>query len=292
MNNTVGLFLMNRKGFLVLESLVRNGRNELISFVESRKDKDVVKDYFEEIKQLCIENNICFYDNSNVNLKLNDTVWKIAVGWRWLIKDINKLIIIHDSLLPKYRGFAPLVNALINGEKTIGVTALIASESYDRGDILLQESMNVYYPVKIKVIIEKISDLYIKCINNLLDIIISGKKLTRVKQDESKATYSIWRDSEDYFIDWSWPADKIKRFVDAVGFPYQGAMSRLEENVITIEECEVIEEFKAEIQHPGKVVFFENEMPVVICGEKALRINKMTLDNQDYKMTKLKSRFR
>ena len=243
MNKTIGLFLMNRKGFLVLESLVKNNRKKLISFVQSRKD-------------------------------------------------INKLIIIHDSLLPRYRGFAPLVNALINGEKTLGVTALIASESYDRGDILMQESINVHYPVKINVIIEKVAELYIKCVKNLLDLIISGKKLQPVKQNESNATYSIWRDSEDYFIDWSWPADKIKRFVDAVGFPYQGAVTWLEDKLIKVQDCDVIDDFKAETIHPGKVVFFENEMPVVICGEKALRINKMTLDNQDYRITRLKSRFR
>jgi methionyl-tRNA formyltransferase len=53
----------------------------------------------------------------------------------------------HDSLLPKYRGFAPLPNALINGEREVGVTALFASEEYDMGDIVCQRRLAVEYPM-------------------------------------------------------------------------------------------------------------------------------------------------
>ena len=49
--------------------------------------------------------------------------------------------------MPKYRGFAPLVNSLVNGEKIIGVTALFASEEYDNGDIIMQSSVDITYPI-------------------------------------------------------------------------------------------------------------------------------------------------
>jgi methionyl-tRNA formyltransferase len=52
--------------------------------------------------------------------------FNIAISWRWMLK-VSNLIVIHDSLLPKYRGFSPLVNMLINGEDTLGVTVLFAT---------------------------------------------------------------------------------------------------------------------------------------------------------------------
>ena len=54
------------------------------------------------------------------------------------------MIIFHDSLLPKYRGFAPLVNSLINQEKEIGVTAIKASQNYDEGDTVTDNIGNDY----------------------------------------------------------------------------------------------------------------------------------------------------
>jgi methionyl-tRNA formyltransferase len=291
MKNIVGLLLMNRKGFLVLESLIKGTHKESIAFVECRRDKNVEQDYFNEIRHLCIINKIPFFDKNSDNTVIKKDLWKIAIGWRWLIRDADKLIIIHDSLLPKYRGFTPIVNALINGEKEIGITALIASESYDRGDIILQQRMPVEYPARIFNIIEKISGLYISCTQTLLDKMIKESSFKTIKQDESEATYSVWRDDQDYFIDWSWPTDKIKRFVDAVGFPYKGAQTTLNDEIISILNCEPIPDFKAEIIHPGKVIYFDNNKPVVLCGDGAIRIDEMKFGQDYFELTKLKSRF-
>ena len=73
----------------------------------------------------------------------------MAVSWRWMIKHPkNKLIVFHDSILPKYRGFAPLVNMLINGEKEIGVSAIFGADEYDSE--IISEKTTISYPIKIQ----------------------------------------------------------------------------------------------------------------------------------------------
>ena len=79
----------------------------------------------------------------------------LAVGWKWLIKEKYKqILVIHDSLLPKYRGFNPLVTALMNKDKIIGSTLINAEEEYDSGDIIIQESFKVSYPISVEKAIE------------------------------------------------------------------------------------------------------------------------------------------
>ena len=67
----------------------------------------------------------------------------------------------HDSLLPKYRGFAPLVKGLICGETRFGVTALFGASQYDAGDILFQASVGITYPIAISDLITRVADCYV-----------------------------------------------------------------------------------------------------------------------------------
>lgn len=291
MNKAIGLFLMNQKGYLVLEEIINRKFAKYISFVECRRDQNIEKDYYNEIQGLCIRNKILFYSSRNKNDLIRCPNWFLAIGWRWMIRDIENLIIIHDSLLPKYRGFAPVVNALINGEKYIGVTALIAESEFDRGDIILQYKIEIIYPAKINNVIGEISKLYVRCAVEIFQQILQDKKPILYQQDESEATYSVWRDRDDYFIDWNWPADKIERFVNAVGYPYAGAKATIDGVTVTIEECKQLKNINLEIIHPGKIIFFDDCKPVVICGQGAIIISKLICDNKEIQITKLKSKF-
>ena len=77
--------------------------------------------------------------------------------------------------MPKYRGFAPVINSLINGEKKVGVTALYANSDYDKGDIIFQESLKLNYPAKIKNVIKDLIPLYIKLMNKIVYSVKKGK---------------------------------------------------------------------------------------------------------------------
>jgi methionyl-tRNA formyltransferase len=264
------LFLMTQKGLAVLEALTAHFP-ALVECVVGSRDASIEKDYYEEIKGLCAQANVPFRDRKEaVEIR---TRYAIAISWRWIIKaGAAELIVLHDSLLPRYRGFNPLVSALINGDDRIGVTALFATEEYDRGLVIGQASTPVTYPLRIQRAIDLVALNYADLVLQVAKTIAAGGELEARPQDESQATYSLWRDEEDYFIDWASSAERIKRLVDAVGYPYKGAATRLDGRVIRVRDCEVVEDVRIENRAPGKVIFVANSLPVVVCGSGLLRI--------------------
>ena len=151
----LALFLATEKGYTCLESLIASGRAANIGFVVSFSEENVIHTWNEDIKALCVSNNIKYFDWRNVKDSLciviteNNITSAIAVSWRYMLPlDINNflrvsLIVFHDSLLPRYRGFAPTPTAIINGENVIGVTALFAASGVDDGDIILQREIKI-----------------------------------------------------------------------------------------------------------------------------------------------------
>ena len=97
------------------------------------------------------------------------------------------IINIHASLLPKYRGAAPIQWAIINGEKKTGVTIMQTAHGVDTGDIILQEEIGIGAKETSAMLFERLSVLGAECVVKALELIESGKA-TFTKQDESKAT--------------------------------------------------------------------------------------------------------
>ena len=210
-----------------------------------------------------------------------DSAYSIAIAWRWLIpiEANNTLIILHDSLLPKYRGFAPLVNMLINHEPRIGVTALYANEEFDRGDIICQKSICVKHPIRIEEAIEKVSKLYAEIIVDIFVSLSKGNLITATKQEESEATYSLWRDEKDYYIDWNRDAEYIQQFVYSLGYPFKGAATIINGETHRVLDCEVVDDITIENRCAGKVMFMRNGQPVIVCGKGMIKITKMEDEN-------------
>lgn len=210
---------------------------------------------------------------SRLNDFSDETAFSITVSWRWLInKTVGKLIVLHDSLLPKYRGFNPLVTYLINGEKEIGVTAIFSSENYDEGDVIGQSSRKINYPIKIKEAIDLISECYVDILLEITNKISKNEPILATKQDAHKATYSLWRDDNDYFIDWNRNSHYIKRFVDASGYPYKCACTSIDNHIIRVKDIEVVRDVVIENRAPGKIIFLKDGLPVVVCGSGLIKI--------------------
>lgn len=260
--------MLGLKGLYVIRAIDEKTR-PLIGDVVIGLDNAVKEDYSKLIAAECMRMGIRFsYKN---DCEPNAHNYSIAIGWRWLINDNCKVVVFHDSLLPRLRGFNPLVTALINGDAFIGVTALDAVSEFDKGPIIRQKSLEVHYPIKIQQAIEQISSLYVSLFNEVVEMISLGA-FTMALQDESSATYSLWRDEEDYLIDWSFDAATIKRFIDAVGFPYEGAKSFLDGRILTIQDAEVVDDVVIENRCPGKVLFKSADTLTVVCGKGLLRI--------------------
>ncbi|MCA1060853.1 hypothetical protein LCL96_18215 [Rossellomorea aquimaris] len=266
----LAFYLMNSKGYQTLKGFLNNYGADSIEYIVTAKDKNVGKDYYLEINEICKSYNVTIYNRKDELPKFNG--YKLAVGWRWLIQDTSNLIVMHDSLLPKYRGFSPLVNMLINGEKEIGVTALFASKNYDEGNIIMQKKVSISYPIKIQDAIMKVSYLYIDLVISIYELLINNNKLISIPQDHNQATYSLWRDEEDYMLDWTKSSSTLKRTIDAVSFPFSGAKAYLNNKIISIVDAVEVEDVVIENRDIGKVLFISNGHPVVVCGKGLLKI--------------------
>ena len=180
---------------------------------------------------------------------------------------------------------------LVNGEDRIGVTALFATGEYDRGRVIGQSSTPIEYPMKVQRAIDLVSANYAELVLRIAGTLAAGDALEATPQDETRATYSLWRDEDDYFIDWAWAADRIKRLVDAVGHPLQGAAARLDGRVVRVRECEVVEDVRVENRSPGKVIFVRDSLPVIVCGSGLLRLTDV-VDDESKKSVLPLPRFR
>ena len=289
------VYCLGQKGFRLVEALVKNFVTLKISCVIG-KDVGVSDDYNENIKKLCTQNKIDIIERDNLIAVNNKFDLFLAAGWRWIIRDIphQKLIIFHDSLLPKYRGFAPLVSALINRETKVGVTALFGLDQYDCGNILLQKSLDVHYPTTIGNEIDRISVIYAELAVELVAKFISGQNsIVGHQQDEHEATYSLWRDEEDYRIDWNADSSDIVHFINCVGNPYRGASAILNGELVRILKATSISDVKIENRVVGKVIFNQKTGPIVVCGKGLLAIEDMRNDLGEYilPLSSFRSRF-
>lgn len=272
-------YAMNVKGYSTLRFFCNTVGADKVGAVICSRDPNLVDDCYDEMLKFCQSKGIPFF-NRNDSCPIRSD-YAFAVGWRWLIREKTPLIVTHDSLLPRYRGFAPLVNALINGERQVGVTALFASEEYDRGDIVAQESVGVEYPIKIAEAIDRVIPLFGNVVVKVAKNILEGKPLTGQSQNEAEASYSLWRGEDDYQINWMQEAFAIQRFIHAVGVPYKGAFSFLDGEKIRIDDAAVMDDVKIENRTPGKVIFRRGKNPVVVCGKGLLCITDARWDKNN-----------
>lgn len=273
--NKIILFLLGEKGYHVAQAASNPKLANVIECIIVDRDPNIEDDFSISIIQLCNKLGVNFFLRQDFKYKseYNNNI-AIAAGWRRLINDeYHKLIVLHDSLLPKYRGFNPLVTALLNKEDTIGVTAILANKKFDCGDIISYRSINISYPIKIANAIHMIAKLYFELATEIFSLIEEEKDLVCAVQNESDASYSIWRDEDDYRINWNNSANEIVHFIYCVGSPYKGASTLLEDSIIRIFDAELVSDVKLENRDVGKVLFVENEKPIIVCGSGLIKIN-------------------
>ncbi|MEN3584039.1 methionyl-tRNA formyltransferase [Streptomyces sp. ZYX-F-203] len=205
-------------------------------------------------------------------LKAADPDIIVANNWRtWIPPQIYGLprhgtLNVHDSLLPKYAGFSPIIWAVINGESEVGVTAHMMNEVLDAGDIVDRRAVAVE-PT------DTATDLFHKTVGLIAPVTIGA--LTRIaageteftKQDRSQATFFHKRSEEDIRINWDWPTEVLERLVRAQSAPYPAAF--------TFHKGKRLEILAAVVSEgryggtPGRVFYREGEGVVIVAGADA-----------------------
>lgn len=130
---------------------------------------------------------------------------------------------VHPSLLPKYRGAAPIQRAIMEGERQTGVTIMLLDEGMDTGPILKQEAVNMTEEDTTESLFEKLSLLGARLVKETLDE-MERDGMTPIPQDDSLATYAPKIEKDERKIDWSRSAEQIHNLVRALN-PAPGALT-------------------------------------------------------------------
>jgi methionyl-tRNA formyltransferase len=173
---------------------------------------------------------------------------------------------IHASLLPAYRGAAPINWAIIRGEQETGITVMLMDEGMDTGAILMQESIPVGPEDTAGALKEKLASLGAKMIITALPLLESGK-LMPVAQDGTKATTAPLLKKGDGLIDWHLSAREIHNRVRGLS-PWPGAYSSLDNNMVKIIATGVLDG----TGEPGSLYERDKNTLVVGTGSGLLRI--------------------
>ncbi|NKQ55814.1 methionyl-tRNA formyltransferase [Amycolatopsis sp. K13G38] len=196
----------------------------------------------------------------------------VANNWRtWLPPEVFDLpprgtLNVHDSLLPAYAGFSPLIWALLNGEPEVGVTAHMMDAELDAGAIVLQRSVPVGPRDTSADLFHKTVDLIEPLVTEALGLIASGRT-DWTPQDRAKASFFHKRSVEDSRIDWTWPAEDIDRLVRAQSDPYPNAFTFHKGQRLRVTRASVSEGRYGGT--PGRIFIKEGEGVVIVAGADA-----------------------
>jgi len=205
---------------------------------------------------------------------LNPDVIVVAAYGQILPKDILTLpeygcINIHASLLPHYRGAAPINWAIIHGDRETGITIMQMDEGMDTGAVLMQERMPIESKDTAGSVAEKLSRVGAKLIAAALPLIEAGN-LAPVAQDGSQATVAPLLKKEDGVIDWSRPSIDIHNRVRGFS-PWPGAYTFLDGKIVKIIASETVNG----TGEPGRLYERDKNTLEVGTGNGLLRIVSM-----------------
>ncbi|MCJ1708517.1 methionyl-tRNA formyltransferase [Microbacterium sp. VKM Ac-2923] len=198
----------------------------------------------------------------------------VANNWRTLLppevydRPRRGTLNIHDSLLPAYAGFSPLIWALINGETHVGVTAHLMDERLDTGPIIAQQSIAVGPTDRTVDLFHRTVDVIEPLVVHALDLLERGEAVP-VAQNPANASYFHKRTERDSRIDWTWPADAIERLVRAQSDPYPNAFTHFRGQRVRVIEASVSSGRYGGT--PGRVTVEEGDGVAVVAGPDAWR---------------------
>ena len=187
---------------------------------------------------------------------------------------------VHASLLPKYRGAAPIQYAILDGEKETGVSIMYMDDGIDTGDIILQERLVIEPDETGGSLFDKMAALGARVLLVAMEQIEKGTA-TRTKQDHEQASYVKMMTKEMGHVDFSLPAVKIERMIRGLN-PWPSAYTFLDGKTLKLWKAEVEEADNADTdsRKPGEIVEIRKDGLVVNTGEGRLVIKELQLEGK------------
>ena len=229
------------------------------------------------VKEFAIENNIPVLqpeklkdENFISRLKELNADLYVIVAFRILPVEVFTIppkgaFNLHGSILPRYRGAAPIQWSLINGDKETGVTTFMLEQKVDTGNIILQEKIVIEEDDDFGSLHDKMSLLGARVVSKTVSLIDEGN-IKLLKQDDSLASPAPKITKELTEINWNKPAEEIHNLIRGLS-PYPGAYFKLNDKVIKI--------YKSKINptciRPGEFIHTKNSLTIG-CGKDSLDI--------------------
>ncbi|WP_340012441.1 methionyl-tRNA formyltransferase [Paenibacillus sp. FSL H7-0690] len=180
----------------------------------------------------------------------------------------NGCVNVHGSLLPKYRGGAPIQRSIINGEKVTGVTLMYMAEGLDTGDMISRVEVAIEAEDTSGILFEKLSLAGRDLLKSEMPRLVSGK-VQAVQQDDSEATYAPNLNREDERLDWNASSrDNYNRIRGLV--PFSGAFTLWNGETFKAWASKLPEEQKASDSAPGTVLSVTEQGVEVKTGDGSL----------------------
>lgn len=239
------------------------------------------------VKESALKLNIPIYQPDKVKEEsfveelrvLNPDVIVVIAFGQILSNDILTLpkygcINVHASLLPKYRGAAPIQWAVIDGEEKSGVCTMKMDKGLDTGDIIDVDEITLDPKETGGSLFDKLAKLGGELILKTLQNLEFGKA-TFIKQDDSKSTYAKKMTKELGHIDFTKDAESIERLIRGLN-PWPSAFTYLDGKVMKIWDADVVDAGGV----PGTVISEDKDSFVIATGSKALKVNELQLEGK------------
>ncbi len=284
---------------VILESLIARG--EEIAAVVTQPDKPKGRGYemsFSKVKQVALAHGLTIYQPAKVKeeefLVLMEQIAPdlivVAAFGQILPKRLLDLprygcINVHASLLPKYRGAAPIQYAILNGERETGVTIQYMAEGLDTGDILTREIVPIAEDETGGSLYNKLAVAGAKVLDTALCQIALGKA-SRTPQDEAEANYVGTIKKEMGRLDFSCTAKELERRVRAFD-PWPGTYANLNGKMLKFWRCEEILFSQEEMQRArenawgyGSILRVEKDSFAILTKEGGLRVKELQMEGK------------
>jgi len=284
---------------VILESLIAKG--EEIAAVVTQPDKPKGRGYemsFSKVKQTALSHGLTIYQPTKVKdeefLALMEQIAPdlivVAAFGQILPKRLLDLpkygcINVHASLLPKYRGAAPIQYAILNGESETGVTIQYMAEGLDTGDILTKEIVPIAKDETGGSLYDKLAVVGARVLDTALDQIAAGSAF-RTPQDEAGASYVGTIKKEMGQLDFSHTAKELERKVRAFD-PWPGTYAYLNGKMLKFWSCEEIRFSEEELQRVrenawgyGSILRVKKDSFAILTREGGLLVKELQLEGK------------
>jgi methionyl-tRNA formyltransferase len=266
-------------GYKTLQALIELDHEVVLAVTHPASEQSYKAIWSASVEDLAREHGIPVHITERVDAETIDVVKHaepdvvVVNSWySWMPPELYDLpphgtLNLHDSLLPKFTGFSPVLWALISGESEFGLTVHRMDECLDTGDILIQHSLPIGPTDTGTDLVLRGMELIPGALRDALTALETGAADWR-PQNKAERTYFHKRSERDSLIDWSWPARDLERFVRALSDPYPRPFA-----FYRGERIEVLEAAVSDARYggtPGRVIVQEGG-GAVVSGPDAYR---------------------